>query len=69
MKHVVVVKASEVKIKPFTLDDFTQTQKSNPKSKKVTKKFLKQLADELGLDYNDKQIAFTKKIMTAYLKR
>jgi len=78
MKSVRVVKSSEVSIKPFLLKDFllkdflddsVKRKKSDVKSEKVTKKFLKLLADELGLNYNDKEIAFTKKIMTAYLKR
>jgi len=36
---------------------------------KITKKALKHLADDLGLSYDDKQISFTKKLMTAYLER
>jgi len=73
MKSVRVVKSSEVSIKPFLLKDFlndsVKRKKSDVKSEKVTKKSLKLLADELGLDYNAKEIAFTKKIITAYLKR
>jgi len=83
MKSVRVVKSSEVSIKPFVLKDFVlkdslpkhflddsaKRKKSDVKSQKVTKKSLKLLAEELGLDYNDKEIAFTKKMMTAYLKR
>jgi len=34
---------------------------------KVSKKELKSLAKKLSLDYNDEQIEFTKKLITAYL--
>lgn len=34
---------------------------------KITKKELKNLADELGLVYDDSQIVFTKKLLNAYL--
>ncbi len=76
MKSVKVVKSSAVNIRPFLLKDFLNNATKNEKSKKsdvqsekVTKKSLKLLADELGLDYNDKEIAFTKKMIAAYLKR
>ena len=78
MKSVSVVKGSKVSIKPFLLKDFlskgfsndaSKRKKSTITSEKVTKKSLRLLAEELGLDYSDKEIAFTKKIMTAYLKR
>lgn len=62
------VKASEVEVKPFVLDDFTQDKETDGTIKKVTKKELRDLADDLGLKYEDSQIVFTKKIMTAYLK-
>jgi len=69
MKNILLVKKSEVKIKSFNLDDFTKERTSEIKVKKITKKSLKDLADELGLEYDDKKIAFTKKMMTAYLGR
>ena len=69
MKKVLVVKASEVKITPFVLDDFIQVKQMHDSMTKITKKALKHLADDLGLSYDDKQISFTKKLMTAYLER
>jgi len=73
MKTVHIVKHSEVKVKAFVLSDFlTDVQESKRielDTKRITKKYVKQLADELGLDYNDKDISFTKKILTAYLNR
>jgi hypothetical protein len=64
-----MVKASEVKVKPFVLDDFTQDKETHGSMKKVTKKELRTLADNLGLKYVDSDIVFTKKLMTAYLKK
>ena len=69
MKKVLVVKASKVKINPFVLDDFMQVKQMHGSMTKITKKSLKHLADDLGLSYDDKQIGFTKKLITAYLER
>lgn len=66
MRSILLVRKSEVNIKPFILDDFTKEKISE---KKITKKYLKYLAKSLGLVYDDKNIAFTKKMMTAYLER
>jgi len=68
VKKVLVVKSSEVEVKAFVLDDFIQGKETHNTMKKVTKKVLKNLADDLGLAYDDVQISFTKKLMTAYLK-
>ena len=64
-----MVKASEVKVKPFVLDDFIQDKETHGSIKKVTKKELRTLAGNLGLKYVDSDIVFTKKLMTAYLKK
>jgi hypothetical protein len=64
-----LVKASEVEVKPFVLDDFIQDKETHGSIKKVTKKELRILADDLGLTYEDSDIVFTKKLMTAYLKK
>jgi len=69
LKKVLIVKASEVEVKPFVLDDFTQDKETHGSMKKVTKKELRTLADDLGLKYEDSDIVFTKKLMTAYLKK
>ncbi len=68
MKKVSVVKNTEVEVKPFMLDDFIQVKQKHVSIEKITKKTLKKIADELELDYNDKEIVFTKKLITAYLK-
>ena len=62
-----MVKAHEVEVKPFILDDFTQDKVQQSMMNKVTKKELKNLADDLGLAYDDAQIVFTKKLLSAYL--
>ena len=64
-----IVKKSEVEVKPFILDDFTQDKETHGSIKKVTKKELRNLAENLGLKYEDSDIVFTKKIMTAYFKK
>lgn len=67
MKKVEVVKAHEVEVKPFILDDFTQNKEKAGSMEKISKKELKRLAEKLGLVYDDEQIRFTKKLMTEYL--
>lgn len=67
MKKVEVVKADEVEVKPFSLDDFTQNEEKHSMMGKVTKKELKHLSEELGLTYDDAQIVFAKKLLNAYL--
>ena len=67
MKKVEIVKADEVEVEPFILDDFTQHKVQHSMMNKITKKELKKLADDLGLAYDDSQIVFTKKLLSAYL--
>ena len=68
MKKVAVVKTDEVEVKPFILDDFIPHQAAYSSMKKVTKKELKYLAEDLGLAYDDAQIVFAKKLMNAYIE-
>ena len=67
MKKVSVVKNTEVEVKPFMLGDFTQHKETHASIKKVTKKELKILADNLSLEYSDIDITFSKKLLNAYL--
>ena len=67
MKKIEVVKANEVVVKPFILDDLIQEDLRDDVTKKVTKKELKHLADDLGLAYYDAQIVFAKKLLNAYV--
>lgn len=53
-------------MKPFVLDEFIKENGSQSMTKKVTKKELKHLADELGLAYDDAQIIFARKLLNAY---
>ena len=69
MKKVEVVKANEVEIKPFILSDFTQNRENRDRREKVSKKVLKKLAKEIGLEYSDEQIQFSKKLIETYLAK
>jgi len=68
LKKVEVVKASEVEVKPFILDDFIPDKAAYSSMNKVTKKELRSLAEELGLAYDDAQIIFAKKLTNAYME-
>jgi len=69
LKKVEVVKPSEVEVTPFVLQDFTANGTETVASEPVSKKELKSLAKELGLAYDDEHIAFTKKLINAYMKK
>ena len=69
MKKVEVVKAKEVVIKSFNVSDFTQSRESLQQREKVSKKELKKLAKDSGLEYNDREIFFSKKLIEAYLAK
>ena len=69
MRRVELIKASQVKVKPFKIADFIQTEERNSSIKKVSKKELRSLAKNLGLTYDDTQIVFAKKLITAYLNQ
>ena len=62
-----MVKVNEVEVRPFLLDDFTQHKVQHSMMNKVTKKEHKNPADDLGLAYDEAQILFTKKLLSAYL--
>jgi len=64
-----VVKSSEVKTETFNLDDFIQDKESRATIMTITKKELRKLADSLGLEYTQKEIAFSKKLLNAYLTK
>jgi hypothetical protein len=65
---VEVLKADEVEVKPFILDAFIPDQTAYSTIKKVTKRELKKLAEELDLAYDDAQIVFAKKLTNAYIE-
>lgn len=69
MKRVEVLKAAEVEVKPFILDAFIPGQTACSSMKKVTKKELRKLAEELDLAYDEAQIVFAKKLMNAYMEK
>lgn len=69
MRKVEVVKPSEVEVTPFVLQDFTAKGTETIASEDVSKKELRSLAKELGLAYDDEHIAFTKKLIHAYMKK
>ena len=69
MRKVTVVSNAKVEIKPFVLEDFTVQKKMQSTLQPVSKKELKSLAKELGLDFDAQSIDFSKKLINAYIKR
>ena len=68
MRKIEVVKAGEVEVKPFIVDDFIPDKAAYSSIHKVTKKELRNLAEDLGLAYDDAQLVFAKKMMNAYIE-
>ena len=68
MRKVEVVSSEEVKVEPFVLSEFFSQTATSDMPKKVSKKALKKIADGMGLEYEESQISFTKKIINAYIK-
>ena len=66
MKIVGTVSLSKIKLKPLDLNHFSKEESAKCLERKISKKHLKSLADELGLFYTEEQINFTKKMMLAY---
>lgn len=64
-----MVKPCEVEVRPFILQDFAANDTETATFEYVSKKELKLLAKELGLAYDDEHIAFTKKLINAYIKK
>jgi len=69
LRKISVVKCIEVDVQPFRLDDFTQDKETHGSMGKVTKKELKTLAESLGLAFSESDIAFSKKLLNAYLAK
>ena len=70
MRKVTVVSNAKVEVKPFVLEDFTvQKKRQSTTLQQVSKKELKSLAKELGLDFDAQRIDFSKKLINEYIKR
>ena len=65
MKKVAILDTKDLDIEPFSLDKVL----FQSSIKEVSKKEIKELADELGIEYDSTHIAFAKKILNVYLKR
>lgn len=64
-----MVRADEVEVKPLELHLFTVHSAEKRVFKSVSKKELKEMAESLGLSYDDAQISFAKKLMNAYIEK
>ena len=69
MKYITIVKKFEVNLQPFVLNDFSIKKEKNSTMKKMTKKTLKALANDLGLDYDEANLNFAKKLFNAQIKK
>jgi len=69
LKSVKVVSLNKVKSRPFRLEDFIEKEHNICVNVTISKKRLKKIATDLGLEYTNEQIEFTKKVMMAYKER
>ncbi|MDM5271334.1 hypothetical protein PGH07_04020 [Sulfurovum sp. zt1-1] len=68
MKRVEVVNPASVKVSPFILNEFMSPKDTSIKPEKVTKKAVRDIANELGISYDESHIEFAKKLINAYVK-
>lgn len=68
MKRAEVVGKESVEAEPFVLDAFLKRPAASSEQKRVSKKALKKIADEMGLGYDESHITFAKKVINAYRK-
>lgn len=68
MIRVEVAKKGSVKVELFDLQAFLAQNAASKIEKKVSKKALKKIAEDLQLAYDESQITFAKKLINAYLK-
>jgi len=66
---VAVVREEEVEVKPIDLHLFALQPAERRKQRKVSRKELKEIAENLGLSYDDSQINFARKLMNAYMEK
>ena len=64
-----MISLNKVKSRPFRFEDFVKKENSTCANRTISKKILKKIATDLGLDYTSEQIDFTKKVMMAYKER
>jgi len=69
LKKVEMVNRDEVEIKPFAVSDFIQSGTVAKVSTKVSRKELKRLAKEKGLDHREETLLLAKKLLEAYLAK
>jgi len=63
VKKVALLKAKGLEIETFVLSEFIDDAK-----KKLSKKKIRVIADTLKLEYQSKEIEFSKKILNAYIQ-
>ncbi len=69
MRKAEVVKSREVEVRPLDLKVFAVEYTEEETARSISKKEIRELADALGLTYDDAQTTFAKKIMNAYMKK
>lgn len=72
MRKVNVVNVADVEVEPFIFHDFIHRSDTGAETKKrdavkVSKKELRHLAKEMGLNYNEEALTAVKKLLEAYL--
>jgi hypothetical protein len=69
LKKVEVVGAEEVEVRSFDPALFTPFRSGKYGMETVTKKKIREIAEQLELSYNEAQVSFAKKVVNAYIKK
>jgi hypothetical protein len=69
MKRAQILKAGSIKVRPLTTEDFMMPDVKPARMEKVTKKQIREMAEEMGLAYDEEKILFARKILTHWMKK
>ena len=64
MRWAKLRKAGTVSVKPLEITDFTEVKAKPVTMRKITKKQIRQAADEMGLSYEEEGVVFAKKVLS-----
>ena len=64
MKRAKLRKAGTVQVTPLEITDFTEAKAKPVTMEKITKKQIRQAAEEMGLPYEEEYVVFAKKVLS-----
>lgn len=69
MKRAKLRRAGTVHVTPLEITDFTEAKAKPVTMEKITKKQIRQAAEEMGLPYEEEHVAFAKKVLSHLMEK